>query len=1005
MNETAVSSAAASPASCRLPRDDQKDAAAEGTRHSRSAPGKSRGHLCALCGPCARSAVDLFTFGLAAVLLAGSLSAQIPPSRPAAALYRRLQSVGLDASRVYQVRDAALDRQDLHLSLNDGIIAFTDDVEGRTTGAFFEGEGEVLLVPPDRAERASLALFTRAAVLEERFSTAYFRFFDDRFLSDLEPALRPITRRGEGALGTPDPHPSEPKAGSLGAPDFHPSEPKAGALGAPDFHPSEPKAGALGAPDLRPSEPKAGALGAPDFHPSEPKAGALGAPDFHPLENADEFVARWNPAARTLAQGDALRLLAALTSRSSAPLTIMHARLGGARLGTFDVFFDAGREEQISVGQMAYSHGAPYYDVWLSFPSRSARAHPEVGSALRSLDAGGPESAADPFTISRCQVRAHVVPPRDLEAEATLELELGAGADSERTLFFELSRYLKVSSVTAAPPPHGGAGEAQPLEFIQNEALEGSELARRGNDVVAVVFPEALHRGQRLQLRFVYSGSVLSEAGGGLLYVGARGIWYPNRGLEMTNFDLEFRYPPGWTLLATGKRESLPTESDGGEQVARWRSERPLPVAGFNLGQYLSSDARAGETLVESFAARGVEASFPQPPPAIVPAPEALMRAWPPRSTSPPLVAIPPPPPAPAANAPLVAQRAAAVINFLSSRIGPFPYSSLAITQMPGQLSEGWPGLVFLSTPAWLNPEQRTAVAGPSAEVSYRYLVIAHETAHQWWGDAVYWRAYRDQWVMEALANYCALMSLEAKNPNEVRAILEHYRQGLLEESAGGGEARAAGPVTLGTRLSSSRFPRGYEVVGYGRGTWLFHMLRHMLRNRGQWPVVSGQESDGAAVRKSAVADRDPDRLFFTALRNLQQRYQGKQVSTVDVLQAMEEVLPASLDFEGGPAAGRHSLDWFLQGWVNGTAIPGLALREVRIGPKNGKRLATGKIIQRNAPQDLVTSVPIYADIAGARPVLLGRVFADGPETSFRLTAPAATRKLLLDPYKTVLSR
>jgi len=896
MNETAVSPAAGSPAYCPSPRDHQKDGAAQGTRHSRSAPGKSRGRLRVLCGSSARSTVNLLTFGLAAVLLAGSLTAQIPPSRPAAALYRRLQSVGLDANRVYQVRDAALDRQDLHLSLNDGLIAFTDDVEGRTTGAFFEGEGEVLLVPPDKVERASLALFTREAVLEERFSTAYFRFFDDRFLSDLEPALRP-------------------------------------------------------------------------------------------LENPGEFVVRWNPAARTLAQGDALRLLAALTSRSSAPLTIIHARLGGARLGTFDVFFDTGLAEQISVGQMAYSHGAPYYDAWLSFPSRSARANPEVGSALRSLGAGGPEST-DAFTISRCQVRAHVLPPRDLEAEATLDLELGASADSERTLFFELSRYLKVSSVTAAKPPNLGTGEAQPLEFIQNEALEGSELARRGNDVVAVVFPEALHRGQRLQLRFVYSGSVLSDAGGGLLYVGARGIWYPNRGLEMTNFDLEFRYPPGWTLLATGKRESLHTETDGGEQVARWLSERPLPVAGFNLGQYLSSGARAGETLVESFAARGVEASFPQPQPTIVPAPrEALLRAWPRPSPSPPLVAIPPPPPAPAVNAPSVAQRAAAVINFLSSRIGPFPYSSLALTQMPGQLSQGWPGLVFLSTPAWLNPEQRTAVAGPSAEVSYRYLVIAHETAHQWWGDAVYWRAYRDQWVMEALANYCALMSLEAKNPNEVRAILEHYRQGLLEETAGGGEARAAGPVTLGTRLSSSRIPRGYEVVGYGRGTWLFHMLRHMLRD------------------SSAAGTADPDRLFFHALRSLQQRYQGKQVSTVDVLRAMEEVLPASLDFEGGPAAGRDSLDWFLQGWVNGTAIPGLALRDVRIGLKSGKRLATGKIIQRDAPEDLVTSVPIYADIAGARPVLLGRVFADGPETSFRLTAPAATRKLLLDPYKTVLSR
>ena len=37
--------------------------------------------------------------------------------------------------------------------------------------------------------------------------------------------------------------------------------------------------------------------------------------------------------------------------------------------------------------------------------------------------------------------------------------------------------------------------------------------------------------------------------------------------------------------------------------------------------------------------------------------------------------------------------------------------------------------------------------------------------------------------------------------------------------------------------------------------------------------------------------------------------------------------------------------------------------------------------------------------------VLVGQVFADGPETQFHLTAPAGARKLVLDPNQTVLSR
>jgi hypothetical protein len=50
--------------------------------------------------------------------------------------------------------------------------------------------------------------------------------------------------------------------------------------------------------------------------------------------------------------------------------------------------------------------------------------------------------------------------------------------------------------------------------------------------------------------------------------------------------------------------------------------------------------------------------------------------------------------------------------------------------------------------------------------------------------------------------------------------------------------------------------------------------------------------------------------------------------------------------------------------------------------------------------------VPIYAVIAdAAHPVFVANVFADGQETPFRLTVPAGTTKLLIDPFQTVLRR
>src|SRR5256885_1106031 len=116
-------------------------------------------------------------------------------------------------------------------------------------------------------------------------------------------------------------------------------------------------------------------------------------------------------------------------------------------------------------------------------------------------------------------------------------MQLTARVNGVRCVVFELSRNLKIKSVTS-----GGT----PLEFIQNESLEGTELARRGNDVAAVIFSSALPESKKTEVKFTYSGAVMSDAGNGLVYVGARGTWYPNRGPAMANFDMSFIYPSEW---------------------------------------------------------------------------------------------------------------------------------------------------------------------------------------------------------------------------------------------------------------------------------------------------------------------------------------------------------------------------------------------------------------------------------------------------------------------------
>ena len=800
--------------------------------------------------------------------------ATAPVPGPGLALYRQLRDVGLDPAAVYNVRDAAIQREDLHITLDDGTLAFVRSVDGRVTGAFFEGEGEVLLFPPSQAERGSLALFTGAAILEEKFTTAYFRF-NDRTAEELQPALRRE-------------------------------------------------------------------------------------------EEAQAFVEKYDKAARTLAEADALRLMTTyLNQQTYGDDRLFRARLQGEKLGIFDVYFDTLVAEQITVLKLTYAGGSGYYDILCSFPMRSARSSGEARASPADkggTPTGGEQVEAAALRITKYTIKARIEPPHVLGADVTLDVDVRRGG--QRIEFFELSRYLKLTAAEA---------DGKAIEFLQNEAIEGSALARRGNDVIAVVFPEALRRGQKLRLKFTYAGNVLSEAGGGLVYVGARGVWYPNRGLTMAEYDLEFRFPEAWTLVATGKRVSQ--ERAGAEQVSHYVSERPMPVAGFNLGRYSVASATAGNNvLVEAYATAGMESTFPQQRQQVV------VVAPPPRAprVMPPLVVMPRPAPAAASYGEVVAQRSARAIDFFARSFGPYPYGSLTLSQMPGRNSQGWPGLIFLSSYAFLSPgELRTARVGTEAALTYNGFMQTHETAHQWWGDLVGWKTYRDQWLVEALASYSAILAYEKDRAADCRQMLRNYRADLLSKNAEGEEYARAGPVTLGLRLTSSHFPDGFDVVSYGRGAWLLHMLRSMMRD----------------------AAGGSDEPFLRALRTLRDRYQEREMTTSDFLRVMEEELPDSLRYEDS-----RSLEWFLESWVKGTAIPRLALKDVKVVRRGAGALVTGKILQTEAPDELVTSVPVYVSVGG-RNVLLGRVFADGKETSFRFSAPAGARNVALDPYDTVLRR
>ncbi len=789
-------------------------------------------------------------------------------------LYRALRTVRLDTGRVYKVREAVIDREDLHIFFNDGTLVFTQEVEGKITGLYFEGDGEILVRPPNRTEKLSLGLFTREGVLADKFTHAYLRFNDDVY-GELKSSLRP------------------------------------------------------------------------------------------PVDLDTAQVAEFDDAAVRLADLDALRLLTTFTSgpatdergRTLMADHFLHARIGGSVHGTYDLFYDTRNTEQVVAGQLGHNGGFSYYDLWMSFESRHVRE--------AKTDGVIPLRAADAVHVDRFKIDATIHPPKDLSADAVLDVSVRQGGP--RVLFFELSHELKLKSVLL-----GGA----PIEFLQNEAIEGTQLARRGNDFIAVVLPAPCSAGDTFRLEFRYEGSVLADAGGGLLYVGAHGTWYPNRGLTPSQYELSFSYPAPWTLVATGERTG---DSQAGDvHRSTWVTQRPIPVAGFNLGQYVESREKAQNTEVAAYATHGVEKDFPTSQTFTI---QRRRDPWSGPGLEEITVSLNF---NPAAGTKTVAHEAAKSIEFYDSLLGPYPYPSLKLTQFPGPDSQGWPGLIYLSSYTFLNPEQRERLGmNEFVKTFFGTLVTRHEVAHMWWGHQVFWSSYRDQWLSEALANYSALLMTQQDEPQKFRIIMDGYRSQLLSKREGA-DLFDAGPVTLGVRLNSSKFPDAYQAIAYGRGTWLIHMLRSMLQ-------------DGARATKGKTKVSGDD-LFVRALRSVLQNHHDGPITNDDLRNAFEQVWPESLRFEG-----RKSLDWFFDGWVNGTAIPSLDVGALKFTKQGTEEYVSGVIHQKDAPDDLVTSIPVYAQ-SGERLDYLGRVFAVGNETRFRLPSRGG-RKIVLDPFHTVLTR
>ena len=668
------------------------------------------------------------------------------------------------------------------------------------------------------------------------------------------------------------------------------------------------------------------------------------AADYHRDTTAGTRVASvWTSVLRNLIKGSSLRVLTDLYSNGPAAEGFFVAAIRGTKLGRFDVVVDHTLPEQVLAGQSVQRQGDAYYDIWSRFESRSVR------TGLRQ---------ALPPRASLRDYRIRASLGDDLRMQVQAEATLDLGNAEARALSFEISDKLRVSAVRIA---------GEPVEFLQQAQILSRHRRSPDNDAAVVLLPQAVSAAGRYPIVFEYEGTVVSDAGSGVYYVGDRGSWYPRIGREHANFDLEFRYPAKLDLVATGER--VEHAAEGGMRMSRFTSGGPIRLAGFNLGDFASASRAVDGFRIEARATKSVERRL-QPPRAPVMLPEPALPGRPTRRLRLPVMVLPQLPVSdPSQGIERIADESADAFRYFLGRFGEPAMPVTVVSPVPGKFGQGFPGLVYASTLSYFERGDRP-LRNLSGDLQrfFADLMRPHEIAHQWWGNVVTSELDRDAWIMEGLATYSSLLWLEhRKGVAERNKALAAFRDNLLRK-VDGETVESAGPIILGHRLRTSKLPEAYQVIVYEKGAWILHMLRG----------ITGDEN------------------FFAMLRALCERYRGGTVST-------EQFRALAAGFVPAAHVDPELRDFFDQ-WVHGTGIPRLAVEWGQTSSA-GRHQFEMRITQTGVPEYFPLQVPVEVHTLPGRSLVKTVSVGDGaapPAVSIVLRNPAS--RVAIDPQAWLLA-
>ena len=503
---------------------------------------------------------------------------------------------------------------------------------------------------------------------------------------------------------------------------------------------------------------------------------------------------------------------------------------------------------------------------------------------------------------------------------------------------------LRVSSVTDA----AGA----PLTFIQESKEEDADFW--------IVLPKSLKKGEKFTVVTTYKGKeAVSPEGQDNFFPVARSNWYPNNtGIkDYATYDMTFAVHKRMKLVATGEFVDEKVEDD--KYISRWESKAPLSVAGFTLGLFKRDEAKLGDSTIVALANSMPSNMINQ-----------ISRALPIGSYD------------TASSNRMALSEAQFSMQLFNDYFGPLTLKRIHITQQTAcNFGQAWPGVLYIPTCYYWSPTLRNQLGLQQGTSSgYWESVASHEVAHLWWGHAVGWNSYRDQWMSEGFAHLSASLFLQAaypKEPQKYRNFWKRMQDDITQKNEFGFRPNDVGPLTMGYRLDSGRTGAIATSLIYPKGAYVLHMLRMMMWNR-----------------------ETGDAKFKAMLRDFIATHRNQPVTTEDFKAAVEKHMLPEMNLDGD-----GTMTWFFRQFVYGTEIPSYKLQQ-SVSNKGGQTVISMKLTQSNVSDGFKMQVPLYVELQDGRMLRVGNAGMVGSST-IEQEIPLGqipVKRLLINYYYDVLT-